>query len=158
MKVWKLKHIFYNLVNLCLQEVDIAIGSITITAPRETVCDFSVTYYETGIGFIAHIPRELSKWAALFRPYKLSVWLFIFIALICSGPVGSWISQHTAKGQSRRKSHKKQMNLERAYVLTLKIFVNQGLNLKIFNFISHNTSLGSSMLHQERLLHHPLQL
>jgi len=88
-------------VLLCLQEVDIAIGSITITAPRETVCDFSVTYYETGIGFIAHIPRELSKWAALLRPYKLSVWISIFITLICSGPVGWWISQHTAKRERK---------------------------------------------------------
>ena len=52
-----------------------AIGSITITGPRLKVVDFSIPYYETGAGFIANTPRELSKWAALLRPYKLSVWI-----------------------------------------------------------------------------------
>ena len=99
------------------------------------MCDFSVEYYETGVGFIAHIPRELSKWAALLRPYKLMVWLSVLVALICSGPVGWWISQHTARRQSRRKNKKKTMNLERAYELTLKIFVYQGNRLKFQAFV-----------------------
>jgi len=54
------------------------------------------------------------------------VWISIFIALICSGPVGWWISQLTAKRDRKRNYEKKSMNLERAYELTLKIFVNQG--------------------------------
>jgi len=54
------------------------------------------------------------------------VWISIFIALICSGPVGWWISQLTAKRDRKRNFEKKPMNLERAYELTLKIFVNQG--------------------------------
>lgn len=56
---------------LHLQEVDIAIGSITITGSRSRVVDFSFSYYETPSGYIAHIPRGLSKWAALLRPYQL---------------------------------------------------------------------------------------
>jgi hypothetical protein len=59
------------------------------------------------------------------------VWISIFIALIFSGPVGWWISQHTAKRQRRRKYNKKPMNLERAYELTLKIFINQGKFLSL---------------------------
>ncbi len=38
-----------SLYNL-LQEVDIAIGSITITGSRSTVVDFPVSYYETASG------------------------------------------------------------------------------------------------------------
>ena len=129
-----------------LQEVDIAIRSVTITAPRATVSDYSVAYYETGVGFIAHIPRELSKWASLLRPYKLAVWLSILVALICSGPVGWWISQHTARRQSRRKLNNKSLNLERAYELTLKIFVNQGNQSKFQALIKNfkNISLNLS--------------
>jgi len=48
-----------------------AIGSITISGPRSTVVDFPVSYYQTASGYLAHIPRGLSKWAALLRPYKL---------------------------------------------------------------------------------------
>ena len=110
------------LSHFCPQEVDIAIGSITITGPRQTVCDFSVTYYETGLGFLAHIPRELSKWAALLRPYQLSVWISILVALIFSGPIIWWI----AKTSDRQRTNIKSMNLESSYELTLKIFVMQG--------------------------------
>jgi hypothetical protein len=35
------------------------------------VVDFPFSYYETASGYIAHVPRDLSKWAALLRPYKL---------------------------------------------------------------------------------------
>ena len=111
-----------------LQEVDIAIGSVTITAPRATVSDYSVAYYETGVGFIAHIPRELSKWSALLRPYKLTVWLSILVALICSGPIEWWISK-----QHSRRAIIKPMNLGTAYELMLKIFVNQGIQIQIQN-------------------------
>jgi ABC-type amino acid transport substrate-binding protein len=39
------------------QEVDVAIGCITITDDRLEVVDFSVSYYQTAAGFIANIPR-----------------------------------------------------------------------------------------------------
>jgi hypothetical protein len=58
------------LVVLLLQEVELAIGSITISGGRSTVADFSVPYYETASGYLAHIPRELTKWTALTRPYQ----------------------------------------------------------------------------------------
>jgi ABC-type amino acid transport substrate-binding protein len=39
------------------QEVDVAIGCITITDDRLEVVDFSVSYYQTAAGFVANIPR-----------------------------------------------------------------------------------------------------
>jgi hypothetical protein len=44
--------------------------------------DFSIPYYETGAGYLAHIPRELSKWAALLRPYKVNVWTPLILTMI----------------------------------------------------------------------------
>jgi ABC-type amino acid transport substrate-binding protein len=102
------------------QEADIAIGSITITGPRLTAVDFSVPYYETGAGFIANIPRELSKWAALLRPYKFNVWLPLIIAIILSGPVVWLISK-----QNPRKNIKK-ISLQKCYDISFKIIVYQG--------------------------------
>ncbi len=111
-----------------------AIGAITITWPRQTVCDFSVTYFETGLGFLAHIPRGLSKWAALLRPYQLCVWIYILIALLFAGPVIWWIAKKSI-------TTKKSMNLKSSYELTLKIFLQQGTHLNLvmcFNLsISH---------------------
>jgi len=112
------------------QEVDIAIGSIAITGPRQSVCDFSVPYYETGFGFLAHIPRDLSKWAALFRPYQLSVWIAILVALIFAGPIVWWI----AKKSLRQNTDTKSINLESSYELTLKIFVQQGKSFFLLNY------------------------
>lgn len=50
------------------------------------MADFSVPYYETGAGFIANIPRELSKWSALLRPYRQNSWISIVMAVLGSGP------------------------------------------------------------------------
>ncbi len=36
-------------------------------------------------GYLANIPRDLSKWDALLRPYKLTVWLILIATLILSG-------------------------------------------------------------------------
>jgi hypothetical protein len=60
-------------IPLFRKEVDIAMGAITITGPRLAVVDFSVSYYETDVGFLAHVPRDLSKWAALLRPYQVPI-------------------------------------------------------------------------------------
>ncbi len=106
------------------QEADIAIGSITITGPRSTVCDFSVSYYDTGIGFIAHIPRRLSKVSALLRPYQWNVWISLLVTIILSGPVGWWIAKRSARDTIVP------MSLKGAYALTLKVFIQQGSQSK----------------------------
>jgi hypothetical protein len=81
-----------------------------------------VTYYKTEMGFIANIPRELSKWAALLRPYQLTVWLSLLVALIFAGPVVWWIGQKSAKRIEA-------MTLQMTYEMTLKIFVLQGITI-----------------------------
>jgi hypothetical protein len=101
---------------LFFQEADIAIGSITITGSRSTAVDFSVPYYDTGAGFIANTPRELSKWAALLRPYKSNVWIPIIFAIILAGPV-FWSIVH--------RQHKS-FTLSKCYEMSFKILINQG--------------------------------
>jgi hypothetical protein len=102
------------------QEADIAIGSITITGPRSSVVDFSVPYYETGAGYLAHIPRELSKWAALLRPYKINVWIPLIFSLFLAGPIFWMISQPYAK------SHHKPATVQQCYETTYRVIVVQG--------------------------------
>jgi len=106
--------------------VDIAIGSITITVERSSVVDFSVPYYETADGFMANVPRELSKWAALSRPYQYNVWLFLIVTLILSGAVAWWISLKNARWNG------KALSLRKSYETTFKIFVLQGSTISHF--------------------------
>ena len=114
------------MLHFYFQEVDIAIGAVTITGPRETAVDFSIPYYETGCGFIANVPRELSKWAALLRPYKLTVWLPLMIAIFLSGPVFWILSKLDPKKDAIP------ISLSKSYDTSYKIIVYQG---KIFLFI-----------------------
>ncbi len=93
---------------------------------RSLAVDFSVPYYETADGFMANVPRELSKWAALLRPYKFNVWLFLTIALVLSGAVAWWISRKS------KISNGKAMSIITSYETTFKIFVMQGLSFYLF--------------------------
>jgi hypothetical protein len=102
------------------QEANIAIGSITITGPRSSVVDFSIPYYETGAGYLAHIPRELSKWAALLRPYKINVWIPLIFSLLLAGPIFWMISQQYAK------SHHRLATVQQCYETTYRVIVVQG--------------------------------
>lgn len=54
---------------ICLksEEVDVAVGEITITVARSKEVDFTIPYCETSAGFMVNIPRQLSKWASLLR-------------------------------------------------------------------------------------------
>ena len=96
-----------------------AIGAITITGPRSVVVDFSVPYYETGVGFMAHIPRSLSKWAALLRPYKVNVWIPVMVTLAVSGLIVRLIFK-------LHVTNKRPLSLRKCYETIFKILVLQG--------------------------------
>jgi hypothetical protein len=102
------------------QKVDIAIGAITVTWLRSTAVDFSVPYFEAGVGFLANIPRKLSKWAALLRPYRLAVWLALLATILLAGPLCWWISKQNARTENEA------MTLQQSYEMIYKIFIFQG--------------------------------
>ena len=74
---------------------------------------------------MANIPRELSKWAALLRPYKLNVWIPLIMAVILSGPVFWIISQQYSA------YHHRPITFQYCYQTTCKIIARQG---KLFCF------------------------
>ena len=87
-----------------------------------TVVDFSISYYETSAGFLAHYPRELSKRAALLRPYKTAVWVGLSILIILSGPLGYWISRSSRKS----KGVKLQLSVLQSYEICYQLTLCQG--------------------------------
>jgi hypothetical protein len=101
--------------------VDTAIGSITISGPRLTALDFSIPYYITAAAFIANTPRELSRWAALLRPYNLNTWIPIIIAVVFAGPV-LWLIVH---------QYHRSVSVLKCYETSFKIFINQGLHSQL---------------------------
>ena len=64
-----------------------AIGSITITAPRSTVVDFSIPYVEEKWGLLSQIPFAQPKWKALFWPFHIEVWTGILLSCLIFGPI-----------------------------------------------------------------------
>ena len=81
------------------------------------MADFSVPYYETGAGFIANTARELSKWAALLRPYSTNAWIAILLAVFVSGPVLCFFTIQ----------YHQPVSIQRSYQISYKIFLNQGI-------------------------------
>ena len=66
------------------------------------------------------MPRELSKWAALLRPYQLNVWISLIVIFMLSGPVGCMIFIYDAKADA------KPMTIARCYEILLKMILSQG--------------------------------
>jgi hypothetical protein len=101
--------------------VDLAIGGLTITEPRARAVDFSYPYFETSVGYFAHVPREMSKAASLLRPYSSGVWIPVIFALIISGPVLWFVAR-----KSRKTNLKKPLSLWHSYRVNFLIIISQG--------------------------------
>ena len=94
-------------------------GAVAIVSPRSFVVDFSISYVISDIGALINVPRKLSKWAALLRPYRNNVWIPVVITLVLSGPIGYLISRGDI-------SNVKKYSLEKVYETAFKIFTQQG--------------------------------
>jgi len=106
-----------------------ALGAISGAYPRTVVVDFSIPHILSDTGALIHIPRELSKWAALMRPYQNNVWIPVMVTLLLAGPVGFFISKVD-------RSNTKKYSLSSIYETAFKIFVQQGPQIFI-KYISY---------------------
>ena len=104
-----------------LQEVDFAIGGLTITEPRARAVDFSYPYFETSVGYMVNVPRQMSKAAALIRPYDFTVWTPLILLVIVSGPCMWYISR-----KSRTNFHGRRLSISRSYRITFQVMLSQG--------------------------------
>ena len=96
-----------------------AIGGLTITEPRTKAVDFSFPYFETSVGYLAHVPRELTKAAALLRAYNTNVWLPIVAALIVSGPVMWFLAKKSPTSERR-------LSISKCYRTSFQIIMSLG--------------------------------
>jgi len=65
------------------------------------------------------VPRELSKWSALLRPYQINVWAPLVVTLCLAGPIGWMISNYT-------KTKGKHLTVTKSYETTFKIVIQRG--------------------------------
>ena len=63
------------------QEADMAMGSITQTAVRETAVDFSYPYFYNRMGFMTKKPSLLPKIGAILWPYDNNVWIPLILTI-----------------------------------------------------------------------------
>ncbi|XP_063866159.1 glutamate receptor ionotropic, kainate 5-like [Scylla paramamosain] len=71
-------------------EAHVAICEITITDSRETVVDFTATYWLESLTLVSRAPKEKERSMAVFWPFTTAVWGFIAAATLVMGPV-AWV-------------------------------------------------------------------
>ena len=119
-------------------------GGIYIADPRTAVADFSIPYIVTDIAALIHVPRELSKWAALMRPYQNNVWIPLAFTLLMSGPIGFLISQ-------KDRSNRRKFSMQQVYETAFKIFTQQGKIVDLRGW--HSTEIALAPLTQQTWVH-----
>ncbi|XP_045104339.1 glutamate receptor ionotropic, kainate 3-like [Portunus trituberculatus] len=84
-------------------EAHVAICEITITDTRETVVDFTATYWLESLTLVSRAPKEKERSMAVFwpfttaRPGSIQVWGFIAAATLLMGPV-AWVVMRCSGG------------------------------------------------------------
>ena len=73
------------------KEADIAIGSITITALRETAIDFTNYYQLEYLAVFGIRPQPMANWLAIFEPFDKSTWILLIVTLI-NVTIMNWIA------------------------------------------------------------------
>lgn len=81
-------------MNACPQEIDMAIGPISVTAEREKVVDFTKPYMESAAGLLMRRFEDTN--AKMFRtlmPFTFNVWLTLAGLVILVGVVFAFINK-----------------------------------------------------------------
>ena len=97
-------------------------GSITMTALRDTAVDFSYPYFLTRIGFITKKPSQVPNVMAILGPYGSIVW----IALAVSVPIFSLVFLSFSKVD--KKGYTSKFNFGMAITQVSKMLVMQGVH------------------------------
>lgn len=69
-----------------LQEADLAVAPLTLTAVREQYIDMSTPFMQTGLGFIMSkgVASEESTFS-LLSPFSTDMWVGLLIAFLLTG-------------------------------------------------------------------------
>lgn len=110
-----------------LQELDLAIGPLTITSVRQSVIDFTVPYMEDG-GAILTKGDKPPDLLYQFRPFSPGVWLLLCAYIVMTGAVLFTICKvNSACGVSGGQHTA--WSLQDCILLTFSSFVSQGANI-----------------------------
>ncbi|PVD37579.1 hypothetical protein C0Q70_00175 [Pomacea canaliculata] len=110
---------------LMRDELDLAIGPLTITSVREAVIDFTVPYMEDGGGILTKGGEPAPDFLNIFRPFPLGVWLILCACIMTTGAVLFAISKtDTARGVSGGQHTT--WSLDDCLLLTFSSLVSQG--------------------------------
>ena len=101
-----------------LQEADFAVGSIAISAQRETVTDYTLALRESKFGILSHKPLPISKNLALLGPFRLTVWVSTLCSLVMFIPV-FWM---IVRGLNREHN----FNFANCCLQCVRVLFNQG--------------------------------
>ncbi|XP_069193537.1 glutamate receptor ionotropic, delta-2-like [Procambarus clarkii] len=78
------------------RESHLAICELTITANRETVVDFTTTYYLETVTLVSRAPAEKSRAFAVFSTFTTEVWVCILASTVAVGPLVSVVGRVVA--------------------------------------------------------------
>lgn len=69
-----------------IQEADLAVAPLTLTAVREQFVDMSTPFMQTGLGFIMHKDATAEESTfSLLSPFSTHMWVGLLIAFLLTG-------------------------------------------------------------------------
>lgn len=117
-----------------VQEADIAVGGITITAERRTVVDFIFPYQEEGIGIIMQkVDKVADKMFRVFSPFEIDSWLATISAVFVAAAVLSLIVKFSPFS---RKLHSE---VSTSFWVAFSAFLQQGKGITKSEILKYKT-------------------
>ena len=69
---------------MCLQEADVAIGSLTVTSARESVIDFTSSFMDFTMAVLMKKPKLHGRgYFQFLKPFTFGMWISIIVAVSC---------------------------------------------------------------------------
>jgi hypothetical protein len=112
-----------------LQEADIGVGPLTITATRSKVIDFTIPYIQDSVGFIMRRPERPNKIFHLFLPFSFEVWLALSVTVLVVGLTSGIVNCFTPSSAFRRMLKdctKDEVSVKENLWFVLGLFMNHG--------------------------------
>ena len=106
-------------------------GSIAISAQRETVTDYTLALRESKFGILSHKPLPISKNLALLGPFRYMVWILTILSLVVIVPVFYLV----VRGLNKER----EFNFATCALQCIRVLLNQSKNI-FFNACFHNST------------------
>ena len=110
-----------------LQEVDMIVASLSVTAARDTVIDFIEYYFEYGAAIMKKPDEDENKWRVIAQPFRWPVWVCIMVSVPLAGLIAWIITLIVSKTVNSDTKHDCFTDLAKSTWYTFGAVLTQGM-------------------------------